>query len=132
MQVKMEMAIQMVEWHPAGREFLELSVHFPGQGLAQRSLEEIIPPGEKGAILEIAGGVAERVGRTITGRAVTADQRQMESYAEGRMGPGQLNGFVEARLIDHQAGAGEDSISMSSNDRLIDLCAFPEIIRVDD
>ena len=43
----------------------------------------------------------------------------------------QLDRFVAGRLIDHQAGARQDSFAMGADDGLVDGGGAPEIVRID-
>jgi len=45
---------------------------------------------------------------------------------------GQGHSLFEGRLVDHQAGAGQDALAVGVDDGLVDGGGVAEVVRVDD
>ena len=56
----------------------------------------------------------------------------MQADAQAGIFPRQRHGLAGARLIDHQAGAGQDALAMGADDGLVDGLRAAKIIRIDD
>src|SRR5439155_7647494 len=63
---------------------------------------------------------------------MAADQAQLQPHAQSRTLAGQGHGFFEGRLVDHQAGAGQDALAVGVDDGLVDGGGAAEVVGVDD
>ncbi len=94
--------------------------------------EEVTEAGGGGVVGEFGVGGLTRWGDGgVRQGGAAVDKDEVEADAEGGMGAGQLDGGGGVRLVDHEAGGGEDAVAMGADDRLVDGGGAAKVIGVD-
>ena len=131
--VEMQMGVAV----PVGRgeaeraEPVELCADFLPECAGEGRAEGVAQAGAGGRDGELIGLVCEgRDGRD--GRSTSIAEREMQADAQGWMTARDLDGFVGRRLVDHEAGLGEEPRFMAALDGFVDFGAAAEVVAGDD
>ena len=60
------------------------------------------------------------------------DEYDVAADAQGRVGNGELNGFIGGGCARHKGGAGQHSVAMQFDDCLVDAAGEAEVVGIDD
>ena len=69
---------------------------------------------------------------TRSQNGLSIDEYDVAADAQGRVGNGELNGFIGGGCARHKGGAGQHSVAMQFDDCLIDAVGEAEVVGVDD
>ena len=120
MQVKVKMAIDMIEPQAGRSKTFELRVNLGPQLAAQAAIEVIAKPGADGVAGEFLPVVHQAGNCFARASGTAAQQGQVQPHTQIRILPGQGRRFAAGRLIHHQAGARQDALAMSPDHGLVD------------
>ena len=131
MQMQMQMAVDVVERQAGGAESFKLRVDFRAQLFAQAAIEKITETDADGVVGKFAARVDQAGNFFRRQRGMSAQQSQMQADAEFWIFLCQLDRFVEARFVHHQAGGGQNAFAMRADDGFVDGMRTAEIVGVD-
>ena len=70
--------------------------------------------------------------QAVTRRRPSANGNEVQADRQTRILAGELDGLIAGDAGDHQARAGQDAISVGSDDRPIDTCREAKVIAIND
>ena len=120
MQMKMEMAIHMVEAQSGGAKAGELFVNFSPQLSAQSAIEIVFHSSGDGIVTELPALIYEVRNFGSRQRGTSANQGEMQADSERWIFPGQRDRLVTVRFVDHETCSGKDAVTVSADDRCVD------------
>src|ERR1051326_8343961 len=120
-QMKVEMAVDVVEEKPGRAESVELRLDFPLELRPQcLAATKVAQAARYRVVAEIATGINQAGNGAGGQRRSSADHADVQPDAEPRILPRQLYRFVRRVAVHHQAGGGEDALAVRADDGLID------------
>src|SRR6266700_1412596 len=132
MQMQVQVPIDVVQRQAGMPELLKLRADFGPQLFAEFPLEKIPAADARRAVAEFASSV-DQAGNCFRRQGrMAAEQGQVQPHAQSRMLAGQGDGLFEGRLVNHQAGAGQDAVAVGVDDGLVDGGRAAEVVGVDD
>ena len=130
--MEMVVRIDVIERETGGAIGRELGLDLGADLPTHRAPEEDVDPGPYHVRAQRSGTV-HQIRNTLAGQGwCTVDQHQMQSDAQPRHAVRACHGVGGGGRTDHQAGRGQDAVSMRLLDRLVDLGRQPEIVGGDD
>ena len=130
--MQVQMAIDVIQGQASGVKPLELRVDFGPKLRPQTALEKIVEARPDRAVGEFATGIDQSGNPGRRQRGVPQQQGEMQTDTEPGIYPGQFHRLVQAGLVYHQAGRGQNAFPMRARDGFVDGRGEAEVVRVDD
>ena len=128
MEVQVSVAVKMAGWESEFREAPELRGDLPRQRCAGARIEGVAQARFGGRFDE----VAMRVGERGDFARVAVAKRQVQPDSERGIAARDAHGFLDVRLVDHEAGVGEQAGLVMAFDGFVDGVAAAEIVAGED
>jgi len=117
--MQMQVAIDMVQRQAGRAEFCKLRMDLRPQWFTQAALEKIAETGRHGFLAELTSSIDQPGDLFRWQGGASAHQRQMQTHPEPGIFMRERYRFIEARLVHHQTGGGQNAFTMSVDNGFI-------------